>query len=197
MGESLFIFVIDFYSINWYIVFYILFCIAVVGMGIMKLFPMGTSTAVIYAIGSIMILVFYYYRWFDNTTTKKSPTWPPTINTCPDYFTYIAPVTPPAGGTTVTPPAGGTTPPPSLSGCIDMLGVSKGGQYPKVFDIASITSSNIFQYTSKDLTSASNITTICNLCRTKGITWEGVFDGDTCIANLPKPGSGGSGGSCH
>ena len=27
----------------------------------------------------------------------------------------------------------------------------------------------------------NNINTICNYCAEKGVTWEGVYDGDTCV----------------
>lgn len=107
MAPSLMFLGVDLFTLNWYFVIYLLFCIAVVGMGVTKLYSMGTATAIIYAIGSIMILIFYSYRWF-GTDTTSSPTWPPTINTCPDYFTYIA-----------------SLPGDSKPGCVDLLGISK------------------------------------------------------------------------
>lgn len=166
---------VDLSLVNWYLVLYILFSIAVVAMGVTKLFPMGTSTAVIYGIGSIMTLVFYYYRWFGNSAPVSS-TWPPTLNTCPDYLTYIE-----------------SLPGDKKPGCIDMLGVSKNGQLrltgeSNLISLSSTNGAYVFPFTSVDVANATSptlIKAICTKCRTLGITWEGVFDGDNCtgIAN--------------
>lgn len=164
---------VDLFTLNWYFVIYLLFCIAVVGMGVTKLYSMGTATAIIYAIGSIMILIFYSYRWF-GTDTTSSPTWPPTINTCPDYFTYIA-----------------SLPGDSKPGCVDLLGISKNTGIRKTdasglsaATLRSDTADQVFPFTSKDVLKATTtavVTGICQLCSSKGITWEGVYDGDTCV----------------
>jgi len=42
----------------------------------------------------------------------------------------------------------------------------------------------VFPFVSNDITSAKDASTvqgICNLCRRNGLTWEGVYDGDTCV----------------
>jgi hypothetical protein len=174
MAPSLIFLGVDLFTLNWYFVIYLLFSIAVVGLGVSKLYTMGTATAIIYAIGSIMILVFYSYRWFGIDTTS-SPTWPPTINTCPDYFTYIA-----------------SLPGDSKPGCVDLLGVSKNSGIQKSTAaqlgvggaLTSTSVDKVFPYTSKDVlkaTTSAVVNGICQYCNSKGITWEGVYDGDTCI----------------
>jgi hypothetical protein len=158
---------IDLSTVNWYLVLYAILSIAAVAMGTSQLFPMGTSTAVIYAIGSIMILYFYYTRWFGDSATTPS-TWPPTINTCPDYFTYIE-----------------SLPGDKKPGCVDMLGISKNNGYrpPTTTELTTLnsTDTNVFGFTSSSATTRTKILQICTLCKQKGITWEGIFDGDTCV----------------
>lgn len=179
MAPSLIFLGVDLNSINWYIVFYILFCIVVVSVGVAKLFPMGTSTAVIYGIGSILILVFYYYRWFEKDSDKVPSTWPPVLNTCPDYLTYIE-----------------SLPGDKKPGCIDTLGVSKNGILKVTTEtglasVSSTTQDRVFGYTSTDVANTNDVAVIkalCLKCQTLGITWEGIYDGDSCtgIANSAK-----------
>ena len=177
MAPSLIFLGVDLYLVNWYVVLYILFSITVVSMGVSRLFAMGTSTAVIYGIGSIMILYFYYNRWFGDSAETTS-TWPPTLNTCPDYLTYIE-----------------ALPGDKKPGCVDMLGVSKTGQLrltseSSLANLSSTTSASVFPFISSDLVNATPavIKAVCTKCSTLGITWEGVYDGDSCtgIANSAK-----------
>jgi hypothetical protein len=71
-----------------------------------------------------------------------------------------------------------------------MLGVTKsngGIQVSHPSDISSMStgSNKLFPYTSKDVEAAkssSDLQPICDMCKTKGVTWEGVYDGDVCTA---------------
>lgn len=190
MAASFKFFGLDLATVDWYFVIYILFSIAAVAMGVTKLFPMGASTAIIYAIGVTMVLIFYGYRWFGKSANEASSTWPPTINTCPDYLTYVKNL--PGTG--------------SGSGCVDILGVSKNGALIKVVDTeltgtTALASGKIFSFTTTDIINEKNpavVKNICNLCRTKGLTWEGVFDGDTCtgVANNAAAAAATASGSC-
>ena len=169
MAASLIFFGVDLATINWYLVFYVLFSITTVAMGTAKLYTMGVPTAIIYAIGASLVLIFYGYRWFDKKT-NETPTWPPTLNTCPDYLTYI----------TTLPGSG------SGSGCVDMLGVSKNGILAKVLSTdltgtTALAANKTFLATSKSAKDTTTILQLCNLCKTAGLTWEGIFDGDTCV----------------
>ena len=163
------------FSLNPYFVIYILLSIVFVFQGMSTLNPMGSTRSTIFAIGSTLILVFFGYRWF-YTSAKKSNRWPPTINMCPDYLTFIPTIT----GSDST----------SGGGCVDLLGVSSKGTFtPATKSViarglnASTNSSMIFPYTSADIAAAtkkSDIQQICSACQTSGLTWEGVYDGDTC-----------------
>lgn len=136
-----------------------------------------------------MILYFYYNRWFADTVENTS-TWPPTLNTCPDYLTYIE-----------------SLPGDKKPGCVDMLGISKTGQLRLTTDsnlatLASTTAASVFPFTSNDILNATNpsvIKAICTKCSTLGITWEGVYDGDSCtgIVNSVKAAAAASKASCN
>ena len=175
MAASFVIFGIDLSKVNWYLVFYILFSITVTAMGTTKLYPMGLGRAVIYAIGAAMVFVFFGYRWF-SSPEKTSKKWPPTINTCPDFLTFVPTVT---GASSV-----------SGGGCVDLIGVttnSSGLQLINKSKLASISANDtnhLFEFTSADVAAAANNPTqmqhICTRCQIAGITWEGVWDGDTC-----------------
>jgi hypothetical protein len=168
---SLIFFGVDLYQVNWYMIIYVIISIGAVAGGTNQLFPMGTSTAVIFAVGAVLVFLFYGYRWFGNQSGTLSK-WPPTINSCPDYLTYVQ----------------------SLSdkkpGCVDLLGVSsKSGMLGKttvsnIPNLASNTSTFVFPFTSSDILNATDPATvqaICLQCNKMGVTWEGVFDGDTCV----------------
>lgn len=157
-------------SINWTLVLYVIVSLIAVFLGSSKLNNQGIGAAVIFAIGSIAVFVFFGFRWFSNPSSATKQ-WPPKINTCPDYLTYI-------------PPAAGAS---GNGSCLDFLGVSSNGELKKATAKSDVTNtSKNFQYTSKDVmaTGVTNETlqSICNRCNAAGLTWEGVYDGDTCVA---------------
>lgn len=168
-------------SINWYLIFYAIFSIIATVYGCFRLYEGGGGVrASVYGIGAALIFAFFGYRWFSNpeTVSKK---WPPVINTCPDYLTYV-PVNYVITGS-------------KLKGlCVDTIGVTTKGDGIKVLSKSEIQSTKTtrpsddkkyFPYTSADITpgtSATQLTIICNKCYTMGVTWEGVYDGDTCTA---------------
>lgn len=162
-------------DINWYLVLYVLFSLSLVIVGTNTLHSTGTGRALIYAIGSILVLVFFGFRWF-SLNASASKLWPPTVNMCPDYLTFVPKIT---GSTSAN---GG--------GCVDLLGMtSKSAGLVKTnrSELANIrfTDSNkVFEYTAADVTAARQNTAtlqlICNRCQIAGLTWEGVYDGDSC-----------------
>jgi len=151
---------------------YVLLSITFVFQGMNKLNPMGTTRSALFAVGSVLILLFFGQRWFSNSA-KKATTWPPTINMCPDYLTYV----PNVSGSISN----------SGGGCVDLLGVSTKASFTVTQASAIATgltyapgSNTIFPYTSDDV-NTTNVEEICNACKTNGLTWEGVYDGDTCL----------------
>jgi len=150
-------------KINWYLVAYVLLSIVFLIHTTSKLYPMGQTRGVIYAIGTFCVLLYFGLVWFRQTKSKRN-TWPPVINMCPDYLTYYKP----SGGTGV---------------CLDMLGVSKnGGLGNVVANIAAANPTNTFIYTSTDIKNKKvDMNQVCTYCAQKGVTWEGVYDGDSCV----------------
>lgn len=194
MAGSYKFFGLDLSSVNWYLVMYVLFSIGAVAFTTMKLATLGSIRTVLYAIGSILVFVYFGFRWFGVTDTSNA-TWPPSINMCPDYLTYTANVT---GGSSNC--ASGDT----KCGCVDTLGVStKSGGITKI-NVPTSTSllnpeaTKLFPYTSKDVIDATNATKqlICDACQAAGITWEGVYDGSACVAINPTSNNPASKPSC-
>ena len=160
---------------TWQIIAYFILSIAIVAYGTNKLLPSGTGRAILFGIGSTLLFIFFGFRWFSsNSSSSESKTWPPTINTCPDYLTFVPKVT----GSISS----------SGGGCVDTLGVSSNAGLETntntsfSFSGSTFTArGNVFPYTSADVTS-TNLTAICTACSAAGITWEGVYDGDSCVA---------------
>lgn len=163
---------------TWQIIAYFILSIGIVAYGTNTLLPSGTGRAILFGIGSTLLFIFFGFRWFSSSSSSsESKTWPPTINSCPDYLTYI-PKNTLTGSTSIVSDI-----------CVDYLGVSVNGglnktnkddsiSYPTV--ISFTRNSKIFPYTSNDI-KATSVQAICDACATAGITWEGVFDGDSCI----------------
>jgi hypothetical protein len=159
---------IDLSTVNWGLVFYVLFSIVLVAGGCTKLYPMGMPRTVIFAVGSIMVLYFFEQRWFGGKKASNKGVWPPHINTCPDYLTYLP-----------------TRPGLTTGGCVDTLGVSSNGAFTRVKDTdltgtTQLSSQKVFPYTSANL---SSIKDVCNACQRSGLTWEGIYDGDKCVGS--------------
>ena len=171
-------------DVNWYFIWYTVTAIAFVVLGTQNLAATGTTTAVIFAIGASITLINFGLRWFGQTTNRPR-VWPPVINMCPDYLTYV----------------------PSLPGCIDMLGITNKAAgllrtLPTEVNNVKLGNTNkVFEFTSKDVKSADSINAlqaICDRCKNAGVTWEGVYDGDTCISITSQAirGAGGLSNRC-
>jgi hypothetical protein len=180
---------LDTSTINWYLVLYVVLSIVFLVYGTKAVYPTGEIRGVIFAIGTALVLFYFGLKWF-GTPEATLTQWPPVINMCPDYLTFVPSIKSSSTATTTIP------------GCVDMLGVSKSGvlHITTSSALTSLTRSEnsspganykVFPYSSTDITTATaaggtsgteKIQEICNACQTAGITWEGVFDGDTCIA---------------
>jgi hypothetical protein len=173
MSKPLIFLGVNLKTLNWQFWLYVVLSILAVIGAAMKLYPMGMPRTVIVVIGIVLVTIFYAYRWFGDSGLGSS-SWPPTVNMCPDYLTYV-------------PKLPGTQ---STHGCVDMLGVSKNGNLQKTLpsDLSSssaIASNKVITVTSTDVTNATTeqqAQSICNICQRAGITWEGVYDGDVCLA---------------
>ena len=175
MKGSLIVLGYDLSKVNWYLIGYVVLSIIVTVVGFTRLNSMGAARAVIFAIGAVLVFVYFGLRWFSNPV-KQVKSWPPTINMCPDYLTFIPSI---SGSTSV-----------SGGGCVDLLGVtnaSSGIMKTKQSEMATLSGTNtqkVFNYTSADVkqaTDQASMQAICDQCSASGITWEGVYDGSVCI----------------
>jgi len=123
-------------------------------------------TAMIYFLGAIVASLFFGFRWFsssgDVNTSAKGP-WPPAINYCPDFLTLA----------TVQ----------DEQVCIDTVGVAQSGGLA-VSDGTQIGEQYLF-HLFLNQTGNVRLKSLCDQCNTKGVTWEGVWDGSVCMGVEP------------
>lgn len=159
---------------NIYLGLYIIVAIGLIAGGSYKLYDMNNHyAALIFFAGSLTAFIIYGLRWFAATNAIFSQTpvsWPPTINSCPDYLTAYTRKMP-----------DGTTQPV----CIDLLGVSKNGSL-KMFvkkdkEDAPTSDEYYFSLASKSTDPAGKNAELCQRAMTFGLTWEGITNGESCI----------------
>ena len=164
-------------EINWYLVIYAVLSVLFIFYATSAVSSTGEIRGIVFCIGASLVFIYYGLRWFA-TPDEKLKSWPPVINMCPDFLTFIPNIK--SGQTTVP-------------GCVDLLGVSvstnSGGGFLKVFPTSISTldasmTTKVFTYTSRDVkttTSEAGLQAICDACQNAGLTWEGVYDGDSCV----------------
>jgi hypothetical protein len=126
-------------------------------------------TAGILGVGFLTISILYGMYMFtpsgEIVSSVKPGPWPPTINVCPDFLSLIT-----LNGVAV---------------CVDPIGVSNQSNGLKKWNNSGNTGTDYVFDLSLNLSNQGRIDALCNQCRTKGLTWEGVFDGTTCLNNQP------------
>ena len=157
---------------NIYMGIFIVIAIAVIAGGTYKLVNMDIMvTAFFYFVGTLALFIIYGISWFSsNSIFAKTPgSWPPALNSCPDYLTYFA-----------RPQADGTT----KKTCIDTIGVSKNGSL-KVFPVgggpAPTTEDFYFSLDTTRSDPAARNAELCQRAMTMGLTWEGITNGESCV----------------
>jgi hypothetical protein len=172
---------------NIYLGIYIIFAILIIVGGGYKLFSVGLTTGIIFLLGAIYFLVVFGIKWFKNGSifSETPVSWPPAINTCPDYLVYYGRQMP--DGT-------------KKDTCIDLIGVSKNGSlkvFPKGGE-APPSDDYYFALTTNSSDPSSKNKELCQRAIAMGLTWEGITNGESCItpAGPVAPSGGGSGGGC-
>jgi hypothetical protein len=157
---------------NIYMGIFIVIAIVVIAGGTYKLVNMDIMVAAFFYFGgSLALFIIYGIRWFSsNSIFAKTPgSWPPALNSCPDYLTYFA-----------RPQADGST----KKTCIDTIGVSKNGSL-KVFPVgggpAPTTEDFYFSLDTTRSDPASRNAELCQRAMTMGLTWEGITNGESCV----------------
>jgi len=154
---------------NFNLILYISVSIMLITGSVYLNFSNGKATqAIILGVGFLLLSIIFGLRWFSGVFSGTSTTgpWPPAINMCPDYLTLS-----------------------TLDGkpvCIDTIGVSQQGMQ-KWKDSTQTDPQYIFDL-ALDQISSNRVKTLCNQCKTKKVTWEGVYDGDVCLnVDPPRP----------
>ena len=119
--------------------------------------------------GFIGAAVVFGTRWFNASSQAASGagSWPPSINTCPDFLTLHTM--------------------DSKNVCIDTVGVAKGTATTKLEKWSSSTQTDEkYKFNlHTDKSGQARVTALCKECSDKGVKWEGVYDGLTCIGGEP------------
>jgi len=154
-------------EINYKLVSYVLFA-SVMIISMLNLLYRSERVIAAVAILILFILVFTFFglRWFKYGVTMNSmnagETYPPVINTCPDYMT-------------LTKKSDGTT-----EACIDTVGLSSGSTgistWTKGTTPATATTHHYFNYVYRPGMTKTQITGLKDYAREKGLTWEGITD---------------------
>jgi len=173
---------------NIYLGIYIVAAILVIAGGAFSLNKNeNTIGAILFFVGSFVIFIVFGLKWFSpGSTFSETPvSWPPQINSCPDYLVYYNRTMP--DGTTQ-----GT--------CIDLIGVSKNGSlkvFPKDTNSAPTAADYYFSLQTQSNDPASKNAELCQRAISFGLTWEGITNGESCITpSGPVGPSGGGGNSC-
>ena len=153
-------------------VFFILCSIVVILGSFYSKFNSNQGIAgLILGLGFLGISIGFGIRWFtpsgNYTNTNPSGKWPPSINVCPDYLSLIT-----LDGVKV---------------CVDPVGVSiqNGTHGLKKWNGDSNTGTDYVFDLMLEKTGNLRVEALCNQCKLKGLTWEGVYDGLACMGNQP------------
>jgi len=122
--------------------------------------------------GGFIALSILYGLYIFNTSGgyNEKPVggkWPPTINSCPDFLSMV----------TVN----------GVTACVDPIGVAKGpNPLRKWTDTGSTGSEYVFDLM-LNLNGKARTKALCDQCKVKGLTWEGITDGTNCLTNNVAP----------
>ncbi len=156
-----------------------------VGFGVtMSLIQSGRAVAgLIFLIGALLSFIFFGIRWFEGNVAGvpgSNGAWPPVINTCPDYLVE----------TTRT--LGSGTSAKTIRACIDTVGISRGGAMTKWSEGAT---GEAYFFDLENADGPIPKSTLCTNAITKGLSWEGVTDGQICFATGVAGAAGGASGT--
>lgn len=130
------------------------------------------------AIAAIGMLIFFilfgiqFYN-FDGTYKKVTtvPSWPPSINQCPDFLTLFLM-------------------PDGKYVCIDTVGVAPQLSGPNANAIVQFvpTDSSSVPGDNQIFSLSTDMPTVIKQCKDKNVTWEGIYDGVNTYSNtIPAP----------
>lgn len=171
---------------NIYLGIYIVAAIFVIAGGSLTLMKRELTLAgILFLIGSLVVFGVFGLKWFSaGSAFAETPvTWPPTINSCPDYLVYYG-----------RKMADGTT----QASCIDLIGVSKNGAL-KVFPKGSQAPTDndyYFSLVTQSSDQPAKNNELCQRAITNGLTWEGITNGESCLTPSGPVAPSGGGNNC-
>jgi len=181
---------------RWMLYAYIFLCIAIGLGGPMTIFRSGRPlTAFAFFVGAIIIFIMFGTRWFGDLDTS-SGTWPPVINTCPDYLSYYERAD--------SNKPGGKGANGSRRTCIDTTGVSttsfNSGATRMTQWTGNDTDNDNLYFDLDDNTETDTYKRLAKFCQMAidhGVSWEGITDGQVCtFAGSVAGANAGAGGDC-
>ncbi len=123
------------------------------------LFSSGRSIAGgLVFIGFILVFTFYGMRWFKANGDPKNTytgSWPPIINTCPDYFVLMN------------------------NTCVDPTGISADYGLTDA-EVAEGDTKKNFPYRYQPGMNKTQLNNLCTKAKDNKLTWEGITNGDSC-----------------
>jgi len=161
-----------FENFNIKFIIYIIVSVIIVAYGTYQVFQMYQGLgAILYGVGSVYVCIIYGIRWF-GAGTDGVTTWPPTINTCPDYLTYYKRTKNGIPEDT----------------CIDTIGVADQSVLAKFPSDGAKHDDDDKYFFSLVTTTADKNTELCNRAIAAKLTWEGITNGESCIGPNGQPG---------
>lgn len=161
---------------DYFFVAYILLSFVIGVGGTYQLIKMARPIgATLYLIGAIAVLIFFGLRWFADNRFKlgiaQTDKWPPVINLCPDFLTLYE---------------------RNVNGaiekvCVDLIGVAPAGGIQKLTAPEQTTGQNAEKYIFNlynTMSGSKRTDKLCLECKNKKVTWEGIYDGVTCVTGL-------------
>jgi hypothetical protein len=128
-----------------------------------------TLGGLLFLVGAILIFTFYGLRWFSGNVLRaskfNSTSWPPVINLCPDFLSLYST----------------KQNSKDVMVCVDLIGVSKSSNGIKKFiDPSNVLNKDYTFNLSQDKKGSARLNALCQECKDKGVTWEGIYDGVSC-----------------
>lgn len=165
-------------AFNIYLAIFVVSALVIVAGGTYQLTNMEYSIAAfLFFICGGGLFALYGLRWFASNASifSDSPvSWPPSINTCPDYLTYYDRTK-----------ADGTV----QKTCIDRVGISRNGTLKAFPATGAAPASDDYYFslatTASDADGKNN--ELCQRAMTMGLTWEGITNGEGCVKPTIAP----------
>ena len=129
-------------------------------------------SSILFFIGIIAIEIYFGIRWFNGTNQRSiQPSignWPPSVNVCPDFLSLYK-----------------TS---NQYYCVDTIGVApnKEGAIRVFTSEVGIEPEDTYRFNLHlDKGGTDRTKALCDEAKKKYVTWEGVWDGSTCMGGSP------------